>query len=159
MKLQQVIESQEKAKSKVTWRRARTTARHIRDKNYAQVKSANHQTKARKPQRAPPAHMQAPPEPMQLPLDECMQSTSHTVQLLQHYSDRSDRWTRSSSTWELHRSDRCTSPVRRMTPGKLPELENSSKLLGNLVNAWSKRNHARTSPPCWQCMNQAKNST
>jgi hypothetical protein len=35
--------------------------------NYAEAKSANHQTKARKPQRAPPAHMQAPPEPMQLP--------------------------------------------------------------------------------------------
>jgi hypothetical protein len=41
--------------------------------NYAQAKSANYQTKARKPQRAPAAHMQAPPEPMQLPLDECMQ--------------------------------------------------------------------------------------
>jgi hypothetical protein len=43
--------------------------------NYAQAKSTNHQTKARKPQRAPPAHMQAPPEPMQLPLDECMKTT------------------------------------------------------------------------------------
>jgi hypothetical protein len=44
---------------------------------HAQVKSTNHQPKARKPQRAPPAHMQAPPEPMQLPLDECMQTIMH----------------------------------------------------------------------------------
>jgi hypothetical protein len=33
-------------------------------------------TKTRKPQQAPPAHMQAPLEPMKLPLDECMRTTS-----------------------------------------------------------------------------------
>jgi hypothetical protein len=32
--------------------------------------------KLKKPQRAPPAHMQAPPEPMQLPLDERIQNTT-----------------------------------------------------------------------------------
>jgi hypothetical protein len=80
-KLQQAIESQTRAKSKITWRRQVSDplgngngSTHPRQ-NYAQAKSANHQTKARKPQRAPPAHMQAPPEPMQLPLDECMQTT------------------------------------------------------------------------------------
>jgi hypothetical protein len=69
----------------------------------------------KKPQRAPPAHMQAPPEPMQHPLDECMQTTSRkqsncinsalTGQTGHHHrsercptyeegqhSDRSDRW-------------------------------------------------------------------
>jgi hypothetical protein len=35
--------------------------------NHAQAKSANHRTKARTPQRAPPAHMQAPPEPKYTP--------------------------------------------------------------------------------------------
>jgi hypothetical protein len=81
-KLQQAIENQTKAKSKITWRR------HISDplgkgngsthprQNYAQAKSSNHQTKARKPQRATPAHMQAPPETMQVPLDKCMQDTT-----------------------------------------------------------------------------------
>jgi hypothetical protein len=71
---------------------------------------------------------------------------------------RSDRWTRSPSTWELHRSDRCPSPVRLMPPRKLPELKNSSKPLGNLLNACNKPFQAQTSPPCWQCMNQAKNA-
>jgi hypothetical protein len=61
--LQQAIESQRKAKSKITWRRQVSDpsgkgngSTHLRQ-NYAQAKSANHQTKARKPQRAPPAHM------------------------------------------------------------------------------------------------------
>jgi hypothetical protein len=43
-------------------------------------------------------------------------------------------------------------------PGKLPELKTSLKPLGNLLKACSKPNHAQTSPPCWQCMNQAKNA-
>jgi hypothetical protein len=46
-----------------------------------------------------------------------------------------DRWTRSPSTWELHQSDWYPSPVKPMPPGKLPELKNSSKPLGNLLNA------------------------
>jgi hypothetical protein len=69
---------------------------------------------------------------------------------------RSDRWTRSPSTWELHRSDRCPSPVRPMPPRKLPKLKNSSKPLGNLLNVPRCPKHAQTSPPCWQCMNQGK---
>jgi hypothetical protein len=80
-KLQQVIESQSKAKSKITLRRQVSDplgkgngSTHPRQSK-AQAKSTNHRNKARKPQRAPPAHMQAPPEPMHLPLDKCMQTT------------------------------------------------------------------------------------
>jgi hypothetical protein len=65
-KLQQAIESQRKAKRKITWRRQ--VSDHLGKGNgsthprqsYAQAKSTNHQTKAQKPQRAPPAHLQAP---------------------------------------------------------------------------------------------------
>jgi hypothetical protein len=71
---------------------------------------------------------------------------------------RSDRWARSPSTWELHRSDRSPPSVRPMPPRKLQELKNSSKPLGNLLNACSKPFQAQTSPPCWQCMNQANNA-
>jgi hypothetical protein len=35
--------------------------------NHAQAKSANHQSKARPTQRAPPAHMQSPSEPKHTP--------------------------------------------------------------------------------------------
>jgi hypothetical protein len=66
-KRQQMNESQRKAKRKITGRRQVSEplgkgngSTHPRQ-NYAQAKSANHQSKARKPQRAPPAHMQAPP--------------------------------------------------------------------------------------------------
>jgi hypothetical protein len=81
MKLQQAIESQWKAKNKITCRRQVSDPlgkgndlTHPRQ-SYAQATRANHQTKARKPERALPAHMQDPSEPMQLPLDECMQTT------------------------------------------------------------------------------------
>jgi hypothetical protein len=110
--------------------------------------------------------MQAPPEPMQLPLDECMQTiwnkpsscigSALTGQT--GHPHQSDRWARSPSTWELHQLDRCPSPVRPMPPRTLPELKNSSKPLGNLLNACIKPIQAQTSPPCWQCMNQAKNA-
>jgi hypothetical protein len=79
--------------------------------NKAQAKSANHQTKAQKPQRAPPAHMQAPPEPMQarhhLKQGSCNNSafigqTGHHHQsdrcstcAQDQHSDRSDQWPRS----------------------------------------------------------------
>jgi hypothetical protein len=124
--------------------------------NYAQAKSANHQTKARKPHRAPPAHMQAPPEPMQLPrgrmhANHLMKQSSYISLALTSqtgHTHRLDRWARSPSTWEPHWSDRFPSPVRPTPPGKLPELKNSSKPLGNLLNACSKPFRAQTSPPC-----------
>jgi hypothetical protein len=55
-----VIESQKKAKSKITCRRQ--VSDPLGKFWTAQAKSTSHQTKARKLQRAPPAHMQAPPE-------------------------------------------------------------------------------------------------
>jgi hypothetical protein len=57
---------------------------HMRQ-NYAQAKSTNHQTKTRKPQRAPPAHMQAPPGWMHA------NHLKKTDPLHQLSSDRSDR--------------------------------------------------------------------
>jgi hypothetical protein len=50
-------------------------------------------------------------------------------------------------TGDPDRLDRCTTEPR-----------NGSKPLENLLNASSKPFQAHTSPPCWQCMNQAKNA-
>jgi hypothetical protein len=53
--------------------------------------------------------------------------------------------TLTGQTGDLDRSDRCT-----------PEPRNGSKPLENFLNASSKPFQDQTSPPCWQCMNQAK---
>jgi hypothetical protein len=79
-----VIESQRKGKEQDHLKK--TSLKPLRqgkrldtsEKKHSQAKSTNHQSNARKPQRAPLAHMQAPPEPAQLPLDECMQTISQT---------------------------------------------------------------------------------
>jgi hypothetical protein len=55
--------------------------------------------------------------------------------------------TLTGQTGDLDRSDRCT-----------PEPRNGSKPPENLLNASSKPFQAQTSPPYWQCMNQAKNA-
>jgi hypothetical protein len=99
---------------------------------------------------------------MQLPLDRSMQTTwrkqsscissALTGQTGQHH--RSD-WcatceqdqTLTGQTGDLDRSDRCTLEPR-----------NGSKPPENLLNASIKPFRAQTSPPCWQCMNQAKNA-
>jgi hypothetical protein len=72
-KPQQAFESQIKANNKITSRRQVSdplakgnVSTHTRQ-NQAQAKSANHQNKARTPQRPPPAHMQAPPKPKHTP--------------------------------------------------------------------------------------------
>jgi hypothetical protein len=166
--LQQAIESQRKAKRKITWRRQVSDplgkgndSTHPRQ-NYAKAKSTNHQPKAQKPQRAPPAHMQAPPEPMQLSLHECMQSTwqnraaalalfspvrptNTTGQIGPQHMNRTSTLT--GQTGDFNQSDRCT-----------PEPENGSKPNENLLDAFNGPKHAPTSPPCWQCMNQAKDA-
>jgi hypothetical protein len=69
-------------------------------------------------------------------------STSQTG--VQHVNKTS---TLTDQTGDLDRSDRCT-----------PEPRNGSKLPENLLNASSKPFQAQTFPPCWQCMNQAKNA-
>jgi hypothetical protein len=50
-------------------------------------------------------------------------------------------------TGDLDQSDRCT-----------PEPRTGSKPPENFLNASSKPFQAQTSPPCWKCMNQAKNA-
>jgi hypothetical protein len=167
-KLLQVIESQTKGKSKITWRRQVSDplgkgngSTHLRQ-NYAQAKIANHQTKARKTTKSSPYTHETPPEPMQLPLDECMQDTTWnraatttqpwpvrpvntTGQTGVQHVNRANTLT--GQTGDLDRSDRCAI-----------ELKNGSKPPENLQNASSKPIQAQTSPPCWQCMNQAKNA-
>jgi hypothetical protein len=117
-------------------------------------------------------HNELPLHTCKLPLNQCNSpwtnacepphETEQLHQLSSHgqtgHPHRSDRWTRSPSTCELHWSDRCPTLVRPMPPEKLQELKNSSKPLGNLLNACCKPFQAQTSPHCWQCMNQAKNA-
>jgi hypothetical protein len=70
--------AKEKAKRKITSRRQVSDplgkgngSTHPRQ-NHAKEKSANHQSKARTPQRAPPTHMQAPLSQSILPLNQCI---------------------------------------------------------------------------------------
>jgi hypothetical protein len=55
--------------------------------------------------------------------------------------------TLTGQTGDLDRSDWCTT-----------EPKNDWKPPENLLNASNKPFQAQTSPPCWQCMNQAKNA-
>jgi hypothetical protein len=55
--------------------------------------------------------------------------------------------THTGQTGDPDRSDRCSTEPR-----------NGSKPPENLLNTPSKPFQAQTSPPCWQCMNQAKNA-
>jgi hypothetical protein len=125
-KLQQAIERQTKAKSKITWRSQVSnplgmgnSSTHPTQKQ-AQAKSANHQTKTRKATKSSPAHMQAPPETMQLPLDECMQTTwrkqssciSSALTGQTGHNHRSDRCPTYEHGQHSDRSYRCTWPVR-----------------------------------------------
>jgi hypothetical protein len=167
-KLQQAIESQTKAKNKITWRRQVSDplskgngSTHPRQ-NHAQTKSTNHQTKARKTTKSCPYTHASSPWTNATPLDECMQNTTWnraaaTTQPwparlvnttgqtgVQHVNRTS---TLTGQTGDLDRSDQCT-----------PEPRNGSKPPENLLNASSKPFQAQTSPPCWQCMNQAKNA-
>jgi hypothetical protein len=159
-----------KAKIKITWRRqvsvplGKGNGSTQQRLNKLKQRAKDHQTNARKPQRAPLAHMQTPPEPVQLPLDECMQNSSQNraaspallspvrpVHLTGQTSapDHRDLDTRTGQTG--------VSPVRLMTTWELQKPKNGSKLLGNPLDAFSRPKHVQTSPPCWQCMNYAKN--
>jgi hypothetical protein len=68
-----------------------------------------------------------------------------TGQTSAQYMNRASTLT--GQTGDLDKSDRCT-----------PEPRNGSKPPETLLNASSKPFQAQTSPPCWQCMNQAKNA-
>jgi hypothetical protein len=80
-KLQQVIESQIKAKSKITGKR--TSLGPLRqgqrldtsETKHAQAKSANHQTKTQTPQRAPLHICKLPLSQSTLPLNQCSNAT------------------------------------------------------------------------------------
>jgi hypothetical protein len=123
-----VIESQRKAKSKITWRRQVSDplgkgngSTHPRQSK-AQAKSANHQSEARTPQRATPAHMQAPPEQMQQ-FNMGMQQRAKTCSLCPGRLDRLPQAVRPPTThltaWG--RLDRPKWPALHQTTQNLPE--------------------------------------
>jgi hypothetical protein len=97
-KLQQAIESQTKAKSKITWRRQVSdplgkgnSSTHPRQ-NKAQAKSANHQTKARKTTKSSPCTHVSSPLPNATPPGWMHANHLKKIeQLHQLSSDRSDR--------------------------------------------------------------------
>jgi hypothetical protein len=168
-KLQQAIESQTKAKRKITWRRQvwdplgkGNGSTHPRQ-NYAQAKSANHQTKARKYHKVLPLHT------CKLPLNQCNSPWTNACKPLeenraaasaQFWPVRPVDTTSQTSAKHVNRAstltgqtgdsnwlDRCT-----------PEPKNGSNPPENFRNAFSSQEQTQTSPPCWQCMNQAKNA-
>jgi hypothetical protein len=92
-------------KSKITWRRQvldplgkGNGSTHPRQ-NHAQTKSANHRTKARTPQRAPPAHMQAPPEPKHTPPEPMQQCNMGMQQRAKIHSPSPGRLDRLHLNW------------------------------------------------------------
>jgi hypothetical protein len=157
-KPQQAIESQRKAKSKITWRRqvsdplGKGNGSTKPRQNHAQAKITNHQSKARTTQRAPLAHMQAPPEPKHTPPEPMQQCNTGMQQRAKSYSlcpARLDHlhWAVRPPTCHL------TAPWDRPCT-KL--FKNNPDQLEHLPKAPRCPNHAQTSPPCWQCMNQDK---
>jgi hypothetical protein len=156
-KLQQAIESQTKAKSKITWRRQVSdplgkgnSSTHPRQSK-AQAKSANHRNEARKTTKSspcthanspwtnvtPPGRMHAihlkTGQLQQLQLTPVRPVTTTSRTGAQHVHRTS---TLTGQTGDLDRSDRCT-----------PEPRNASKPPENLLNASSKPFQAQTSPP------------
>jgi hypothetical protein len=159
-----VIESQRKAKSKITWRRQVSDplgkgndSTHPRQSK-APTKSANHQSEARTQQRTPPAHMHAPLEPKHTPPEQ-----------MQHCNKEMQQRAKTCSLC-LGRLDRLYWAVRPLAPyltawGRLdrpmwPTLHQTAQNLPEPIGTPSKHSrcpkHAQTSPPCWQCMNQGK---
>jgi hypothetical protein len=119
-------------------------------------------SKERKPQKqSSKNHKELPVHTCKLPLNQCTspwtnackpaenraaaETSAHTGQTGHHH--RSDRCLRCAQDQHSHRSDRCTTEPR-----------NGSKPPENHLKAFSKPFQAQTSPPCWQCMNQAKNA-
>jgi hypothetical protein len=111
-KFQQAIESQTKVKGKITWRRQVSNplgkgngSTHPRQ-NYAQAKSTNHQTKARKATKSSPWTKATPPR--------LMHAKHHlkTGQLQQLSPDRSDQCAICEQNQHSDRSDRWPWTVR-----------------------------------------------
>jgi hypothetical protein len=148
--LQQAIESQRKTRRKITSRRQVSDplgkgndSTHLRQ-NYTQAKSANHQTKARKPQRAPTAHMQAPPWTNAIPPGRV-----HADHFMKQSSCYSSALT--GQTGRHHRSDRCATCERDQHSDRsdwcTTEPRNGLKPPKNLLNAFSSPEYAQTPPP------------
>jgi hypothetical protein len=124
--LQQAIESQTKAKSKITWRRQVSDplgkgngSTHL-TQNYAQAKSANHQTKARKTTKCSPCtHASSPWTNATRPgwkharhhlKQGSCNNSALTGQMGQHH--RPDRCATCEQDQHSDRSDRWPRPVR-----------------------------------------------
>jgi hypothetical protein len=135
-------------------------ARHIRDKTMLKQRAQTTKPKLED-------HKELPLHTCKLPLNQCNSPWTNACKPL--YENRAaasaQLWlvrpvnttgqtgaqhvnranTLTGQTGDLNRSDRCT-----------PEPRNGSKPLENFLNAFSSPKQAQTSPPCWQCMNQAK---
>jgi hypothetical protein len=159
----QAIESQRRAKNKITWRRQVSDplgkgngSTHPRQ-NHPQEKSANHQSKARIPQGAPLAHMQAPPEPKHTPPEPMQQCNTRMQQGAKTYSlcpvrlDRPHQAVRPPTThltaWGAVRPPHVTGRTPNNSKNartnwntfqKLPGAQNMHKLFPLVDNAWIK---------------------
>jgi hypothetical protein len=166
-----VIESQTKEKRKITWRRQvldplgkGNGSTHPRQ-NHVQAKSTNYQPKLKK-------YKELPLHTCKLPLNQCNSpwtnacepphETEQLHQLSSHWSDRSPSLVRLVDKIAQHLG---TTPVRPVpltgqadTTWETARAQNSLKPPQNLLNACNKPFQAQTSPPCWQCMNKAKNA-
>jgi hypothetical protein len=97
--------------------------------NLAQTKRANHRTKARIPQRAPPAHMQAPPEPKHTPpelMQQCNTGMQQRAKICSPCPGRLDRLHRAVRPPTTHltargRLDRPKRLALHQTAQKFPE--------------------------------------
>jgi hypothetical protein len=161
MKLQQVIESQTKAKSKITWRRQVSDPLGKGNGSTHPRQRLSSRKERKPPKQSSNNHKELPLHTCKLPLNQCTfpwmnackplenrataTLSAHTGQTGHHH--QLDRCLRCAQDQHSHRSDRCTTEPR-----------NGSKPPENLLNASSKPFQAQTSPPCWQCMNQAKNA-
>jgi hypothetical protein len=166
-KLQHAIESQRKEKRKITWRKVSNPlgkgngSTHLRQ-NYAQAKSANHQSKARKPQRAP-LHT------CMLPLNQCSSPWTNACKTLDEnkVAASAELWlvrpvdtTGQTGAQHVIRTSNltCHTDDHDLSDRWHTETRNGSKPPESLLDAFGRPKHAQTSPPCWQCMNQVKNA-
>jgi hypothetical protein len=110
-------------------------------------------------------HKELPLRTCKLPLDECMQTTSQNRAAVSALLWLVRPVHLTGQTGGQDRQQLGTTSVKPVDDSsqaddhlELHELKNSSKPLKNLVNACIKPKHAQTSPPCWQCMDQAENA-
>ena len=151
-----MIKSQTQDKTRSLESKARTDSSQGRQEGLHAVGTQRAKPPKQWSKRAPPEHMQAPPEHMQTPQDRMHTTksiTAHTGQTgTPHRSDRWPFWVHFTPVRPV------SSPVGPVTKEKFQLLKMHPKLYEHLLNVCSKLFHAQTSPPCWQCMNQAENA-